>query len=153
MATMLYAGLRISETLALRPRDVDLSRGYVRVVAGKGGKDRVVSLDIALAPYLRAWRAIRPPGPCFFLSLRGTPLPSSQIRRSVKRYARKAGLELDVHPHLLRHSAASMWLNERGLSLREVQFLLGHTRIQTTEIYVHANPQDITRKLRVPWAG
>ncbi len=148
MAIMLFAGLRVSEALALRPRDVDLRQHMIRVVKGKGDKDRVVPIDLALEPYLHAWKAVRPVGPRFFLSLRGTPLLTSQVRRSVKRYARKAGLEVDVHPHLLRHTAASSWLTERGLNIREVQLLLGHADIRTTEVYLHANPVDIARKLR-----
>jgi integrase/recombinase XerD len=92
MATMLYAGLRCSEALALRPRDVDLSAYLLRVVQGKGKKDRVVPIDLTLEPHLLEWRARRPAGPRFFLTLQGRPLgdrylwdpPSSTKKEDVR---------------------------------------------------------------------
>jgi site-specific recombinase XerD len=148
LATMLYAGLRCSELLALRPRDVDLSAYLIKVVDGKGGKDRVVPIDAALEPYLLEWRARRPAGPRFFVTLGGQPVGDRYVRRMVKRYAMKAGLEENVHPHLLRHTCATAWLNERDLNVREVQILLGHARLATTERYLHATVPEIVRKLR-----
>lgn len=147
MQTMLLAGLRCSEALQLRPRDVDL-REYLIRVRGKGDKDRVVPIEPALERDLLAWRTIRPAGPTFFTTLRGNPVDGRYVRRMVARYGLKAGVRQHVHPHLLRHTAASSWLNERGLSLREVQVLLGHARIATTELYLHASLPDIARKMR-----
>ena len=147
MATMLYAGLRCAEATGRRPRDVDL-KGYLLHVRGKGDKDRVVPIDLALEPLLLEWRRIRPPGPRFFTTLDGGELEGRHVRRMVKRRAKKAGIETDVHPHLLRHTCATVWLNERKLSLREVQALLGHSRIATTERYLHASLPEIVAKLR-----
>lgn len=152
MATMVYAGLRCAELLALRPRDVDLSRYLIRVVQGKGKKDRVVPIVPELERDLLAWRTIRPAGPRFFLTLRAAPIHPSYVRRMVKRYGAKAGLEEDVHPHLLRHSCATAWLNETGLNVREVQVLLGHARLATTERYLHASLPEIVAKLRAAMA-
>ncbi|MGH3052787.1 MAG: tyrosine-type recombinase/integrase [Gaiellaceae bacterium] len=148
MAAMLYAGLRCAEALALRPRDVDFSTYLIAVVDGKGGKDRVVPIDAALEPLLLEWRRRRPPGPRFFSTLAGKELGDRYVRRMVKRYAEKAGIDEDVHPHLLRHSCATAWLNERDLNVREVQVLLGHARLATTERYLHVSMPDIVRKLR-----
>lgn len=148
MATMLYAGLRCSEALALRPRDVDLERFLLRVVAGKGKKDRVVPISTALEPLLLEWRRIRPPGPRFFSTLAGRELGDRYVRRMVARYGDKAGIEEDVHPHLLRHTCATAWLNEAKLNVREVQILLGHERLGTTERYLHASLPEIVAKLR-----
>ena len=149
MATMLYAGLRCAEALALRPRDVDFSRYLLIVVAGKGKKDRVVPISTALEPLLLEWRGKRPPSSRFFSTLTGGELGARYVRRMVKRYAEKAGIDEDVHPHLLPHTCATAWLNEEPkLNVREVQVLLGHKRLTTTERYLHASIPDIVEKLR-----
>lgn len=148
IATMLYAGLRCSELIALRPRDVDLNGYVIRVFGGKGGVDRVVPIEPHLELYLREWRAIRPAGPAFFTTLAGGRIGDRYVRESVKRYGRKSGLERDVHPHLLRHTCATYWLGERGLGIHEVKLLMGHKRITTTERYLHAAVPDLVTKMR-----
>lgn len=146
IATMLYAGLRAEEVTTLLPRDVDLER-YLIKVHGKGAKERVVPIEPALEPYLRAWRAERWPGPSFFTTRMGKPVATSELRRMVKRYGTKALIE-DLHPHLLRHSAANYWLTERRMTIEKVQFLMGHESLATTQLYLHANPADIAREMR-----
>jgi site-specific recombinase XerD len=147
MATMLFAGLRCAEAVSLRPRDVDLS-GYLIRVRGKGNKDRVVPIDETLEAFLVEWRALCPPGPRFFSTLAGGELDKGYVREMVARYGRKAEIPFRVHPHLCRHTAATRWLDELLLSSREVQMLLGHARLATTERYVHASVPDLVRKLR-----
>lgn len=147
MATMLKAGLRCNELLTIRPRDVNLKTRMIRVI-GKGNKERVVPIAGSLEADLREWSHLRKPGETFFNTLDGRPIHSSYVRRMVKRYALKAGIERDVHPHLLRHTCATAWLNEEPrISIYEVQFLLGHSRLATTERYLHASPVEIADKL------
>jgi len=150
MATMLLAALRCAEAIDLKPGEVRLKDYEIKVVNGKGGKSRVVPIAATLEPYLYEWRRIRPNSPFFFSTLDGRRLHESYVRRMVKRYALKAGIEDDVHPHLLRHTCASAWANEPpALALKEVQELLGHSRLSTTEIYLHTNPDEMKRKLRL----
>ena len=143
---MLFAGLRCAEVLSLRPRDVDLSR-YLLRVRGKGQKERVVPIEPELETYLLDWRARRAAGDRFFLTLAGQPVGDRYVREMVGRYALKAGIN-GVHPHLLRHTCATAWLEERGLELHEVQLLLGHSKLETTQRYLHASLPKLVRRFR-----
>lgn len=140
---LLYgAGLRVGEAAALDVRDVDLHRGEVRVL-GKGGVERVVPLPgaarTALRDYLDARRHAGVLAEPLFTSLRSPAdaprrLGARDIRRIVKARARGAGLVDRVHPHRLRHSYATHLL-DMGADLREIQELLGHASLSTTEKY------------------
>jgi site-specific recombinase XerD len=136
MRVFYRGGLRCAEALALRPRDVQLARHEIRVNAGKGGKDRVVWIDEATVEILARWKELRPRSEWFFCTLAGGQLSAADVRKMMARRGRKAGIELRVHPHLLRHTYASELL-EDGASLVEVQALLGHERLETTAIYAH----------------
>ncbi|MDE3130844.1 MAG: tyrosine-type recombinase/integrase [Acidobacteriota bacterium] len=142
---MLHAGLRCAEALALTPRDVDFKSYRLRVI-GKGSKERVVPIDPLLEQLLKDWRARRPAGRSFFNTLAGGSMNDRNVREMVKRRGLKAGVN-DVHPHLLRHTCATVWI-ERGLPLHEVQLLLGHARLTTTQRYLHASMPDLVAKFR-----
>jgi site-specific recombinase XerD len=132
------SGLRISEALALRPADVNLSAGTVRVLRGKNGKARTVALDALARSALEAWLAIRPEerGPLFCpISKPRQPLKSNHIRNRLRRLAARAGIEKRVHPHGLRHTYA-VELDSEGFSLREIRDLLGHANASTTDVYL-----------------
>lgn len=129
-------GLRCSEALDLRTRDVQFSRNEIRVNAGKGDKDRVVWADPTTIAYLERWRDLRPKTDWFFSTLAGARLSDSHVRHMVARRAAKAGIEIRVHPHMLRHSFASELLEE-GYTISAVQKLLGHERLDTTQVYLH----------------
>lgn len=146
IAAMLHAGLRCAEALSLTSRDIDFKTYRLRVM-GKGSKERVVPIDPFLEQLLKEWRARRPSGATFFNTLAGGPLDGRHVRRMVKRRGLKAGIN-DVHPHILRHTCATAWIAERRLPLHEVQLLLGHARITTTQRYLHASVPDLVAKFR-----
>jgi len=143
LVELLYgAGLRVGEAAALDVRDVDLHRGEVRVM-GKGGKERVVPLPAAaresLGEYLDSRRVPGILAEPLFPSLRSRDgrarrLGQRDIRRILKARARGAGIADRVHPHRLRHSYATHLL-DMGADLREIQELLGHASLSTTEKY------------------
>ncbi len=143
LVELLYgAGLRVGETSALDVRDVDLHRGDVRVM-GKGGKERVVPLPAAaresLGEYLDFRRAPGLLAEPLFPSLRPQNgrfrrLGTRDIRRILKARARQVGIVDRVYPHRLRHSYATHLL-DMGADLREIQELLGHASLSTTEKY------------------
>jgi len=144
MVELLYgAGLRVGELVSLDVRDLDLRRGDVRVW-GKGDKERVVPLAGAAREALEAWLALRKrPGflaEPLFTSLRPRSdgelgrLSARDVRRTLARRARRAGVAGRIHPHRLRHSYATHLL-DMGADLREIQELLGHASLSTTQKY------------------
>jgi site-specific recombinase XerD len=136
MRLMYRGGLRVSEALALTPRDVGFARNEIRVNDGKGGKDRIVWVDETSTEILRQWGDLRPRGSFFFSTLRGRQLSDRDVRAMVARRALKAGIRTHVHPHMLRHTFASEYLEDGG-ALHELKELMGHEDIRTTEIYLH----------------
>jgi len=143
LVELLYgAGLRVGEVSALDVRDLDLHRGDVRV-QGKGGMERVVPVPRAAREALDAYLACRPAAgrlaQPLFASVRKRRdgprrLGTRDVRRVVRARALATGIHERVHPHRLRHSYATHLL-DMGADLREIQELLGHASLQTTEKY------------------
>jgi len=150
MIELLYAsGLRISELANARLENFNFDERMVRVT-GKGNKTRVVPVGRkaceALAAYLSAERPklVKPRTSSeIFLSERGTKLTTARIWQIVKKHAKRAGLEKNVYPHLLRHSFATHLLSN-GADLRIIQEMLGHADISTTQVYTHVDQQRLT---------
>jgi integrase/recombinase XerD len=141
---MLYAtGMRVSEVAGLTLEDLDLGAGTVRCL-GKGSKERVMPLYeeacTAISAYLENGRpklaSHHADERTLFLNPRGEKLTRQGLWLIIKGYARQLGLEDRVTPHTLRHSFATHMLNG-GAGLREVQRLLGHANISTTQVYTH----------------
>lgn len=144
---LLYAtGMRVAELSALDVGDLDLERGTARVT-GKGNKQRVVPFGAAAGAALREWLGIRPSfisgdesrraQPALFLGSRGGRIDQRQVRRIVEKADLVTG-NRGLTPHGLRHSAATHLL-EGGADLRVVQEILGHSSLQTTQIYTHVS--------------
>lgn len=129
-----YTGMRRAELLNLRKKDVDLVRGMIFVSQGKGSKDRVIPIAVALQEPLKDYLS----------SLDGQKLFDIQpgrLYRLVRFYAQKAGL-VDFHPHSFRHYFATQLL-ERGANIKAVQELLGHESIETTAVYFDVIPRHL----------
>ena len=150
MLEMLYAaGLRVSELLALDLPALDLDQAQVRVL-GKGAKERIVLIGCPAVAAMRAYladgrvrlRASRKTAQggmaAVFLNRFGARLSVSMFTRRLTKYARAAGIEARVTPHMLRHSFATHLL-DGGADLRSVQELLGHENLATTQVYTQVS--------------
>lgn len=153
IATLYRAGLRIAEALALRPKDVDLAAGTVRVLRAKGGKQRLVGVDAETIALIERWIArrtklglngIHP----LFCTLGGGTMSRVQVEQHMKALATKAGIEKRVHPHALRHSRAYDMM-KNGIAVPIIQRALGHASLSTTATYLnHIAPQDVVDAMK-----
>jgi len=143
MSLMLYCGLRLSEVTNLKPGSINLTKGKLRVVSGKGNKDRDLAIPDYLIDLLDGWRKKRPAGDYFFSTLEGKKLSDRYIQQMVGRYARKAGINnKKVSPHTLRHSYATQYYKQTK-DIETLRRILGHTDIGTTTIYITLANKDI----------
>ena len=136
-------GLRVSELTELKIHDLFFDEGYIRVL-GKGNKERFVPINNRsiklITIYLESIRCHLKIGKKYtehvFLSRRGTSLTRAMIFTLIKKYASEAGIKKTISPHTLRHSFATHLL-QGGADLSDIQAMLGHSSIATTEIYTH----------------
>jgi len=128
-------GLRISEIVKLKKNDIDRSRGMLYIRQAKGKKDRYVPIPAPLRKDLKH-------------------IPIKCKKRSLQAAfddkVFKAKITKNVTFHTLRHSCASYYLSQ-GMDIKQVQQLLGHSRITTTEIYLHTNPEAIQKRMEEIW--
>lgn len=148
MLEVMYAsGLRVSELLSLKFRQVNVEKGVINVV-GKGNKQRKAPVGDYALDYLMQY--VNGPrkqnkgkkSDYLFLSKYGEPISRQYFFRQIKKYASLAGIEKEISPHTLRHCFATHML-EAGAELRAVQEMLGHTNIATTEIYTNISTERI----------
>ena len=143
---MLEAGLRVSEVVGLEFDDLNMTTCRLHIRDGKGGKDRNLWVPHELRDQIGQWLERRPDaeGEWLFVTRNGTQLDPRSIRRTVKRYAEKAGIRWadDVSPHTLRHTFATELL-QRTRNIRLVQKALGHARLSTTMIYTHIVDEEL----------
>lgn len=145
-------GLRVSELVSLKFSDVFMTERYIRVL-GKGSKERFVPMSGRAVRELLAWMERRgefqpKPGEedYIFISRIGKHLTRTMVLIAVKRLAEAAGIAKTISPHTLRHSFATALL-EGGADLRVIQELLGHERIDTTEIYTHIDTSRLRQEV------
>lgn len=152
---LLYAsGLRVSEMVELRLDQVDWKEGWVRVV-GKGSRERVVPCGNEALEKIRryvnevraVWEKADGRRGELFLNQRGGKLSRVRVWMLIKAYARSAGIEKSISPHTLRHCFATHLL-EGGANLRDVQEMLGHASLSTTQIYTHVDQRRLADAYR-----
>lgn len=154
LIALLYRGqLRISEALALRPKDVDHVAGTIRVLHGKGDKARTIGCDAGALALLELWVAKRKAlgfngRHAMFCTLDGKPVSDAYVRIMLKRIAAKVGIEKRVHPHAFRHTGAAE-LRAEGVDVGIISKQLGHTSIATTARYLdHVCPAAVVDAIR-----
>lgn len=150
LETMYATGMRVSETVKILLKKVDLKREYV-IACGKGSKERMIPLGRKAIQYLQHYiNFVRPQllhaeqnkaaeqVEELFVTDWGGPMTRQRVNELIDEYAKSAGITKKVTPHMLRHSFATHLLNN-GTDLRVVQELLGHADISTTQIYTHVD--------------
>ncbi|MFH1399100.1 MAG: site-specific tyrosine recombinase/integron integrase [Candidatus Woesearchaeota archaeon] len=148
---LLYAsGLRVSEAVSLKYGDLEPDDNFGWVRLGKGGKDRMFLLNDRLVKELNRYSKDNS-GPYIFSNALDEPISPRNVQKIVSKTAKKAGIKKRVTPHTLRHSFATHLL-ESGVSIRYIQELLGHSNLQTTQIYTKVSTDEL-RKIKSPLDG
>ena len=147
---VLYScGLRVSELCELRLGDLFFGEGYIRVI-GKGNKQRLVPVSGMARDRIQLYLEVRNKAhrkeEILFLNNRGKKLTRVMIFTIIKQAAQRAGIDKKISPHTFRHSFATHLL-EGGANIRQVQELLGHENILTTEIYTHLDNSHLRQTL------
>lgn len=147
MMELFYScGLRLAELVGLNLGDIDAQDRTVRVL-GKGAKTRILPVGRTALKALDRWLTVRgalaaADETAIFVSTRGTRLSPRSVQARIKYWARKQGIDVNLYPHLFRHSFATHVL-ESSSDLRGVQEMLGHADISTTQIYTHLDFQHL----------
>ncbi|MBD3948422.1 tyrosine recombinase XerC [Tuanshanicoccus lijuaniae] len=146
---LLYgSGLRVSELCELQLKQINQAIQMVRVI-GKGNKERIVpmsdSANAAVKSYVKEWRSLyltKDTNGHLFISEKGLPLKSYEVRNILESLKQAAGLTVSIYPHKLRHTFATHLLNN-GADMRSVQEMLGHENLSSTQIYTHLSTQQM----------
>ena len=135
-------GLRISELINLKINDIDTQRMLIQIRNSKGNKDRQVQLAEQIHQLIKQYNNEYNPKQFLFNGLNSYQYSTASIQKIIKRAAIKAGIRKNVTPHTLRHSFATHLL-EDGIDIRYIQTILGHSNIQTTQIYTHVSSRHL----------
>ena len=146
MIELLYScGLRVSELVGINIKDLDVNEGFVRVM-GKGGKARFSPIGSSAINILETYLTKRPESEsdALFLNQKALRISPRSVQNIVKKRALDVGVSINVHPHMLRHAAATHFL-QSSHDLRTVQEFLGHKSIKSTQIYTHLDFLELSK--------
>ena len=146
MIELLYScGLRVSELVGINIKDLDVNEGFVRVM-GKGGKARFSPIGSSAINVLETYLTKRPESEsdALFLNQKDLRISPRSVQNIVKKRALEVGVSINVHPHMLRHAAATHFL-QSSHDLRTVQEFLGHKSIKSTQIYTHLDFLELSK--------
>ena len=150
---MYRAGLRVSEALALRPCDIDLERGAIRILHGKGNRARTVGIDRGATKSIEVWITEHrargySAGDPLFVTASGRRITQGYLRRKLPELGKAAGIHKRVHAHGLRHTHASE-LRAEGIDIAVIKRQLGHVSLMTTIQYLdNLEPREVVACIR-----
>jgi len=149
MIEVLYSsGLRVGEAVKLKLKDIDADRNIIRITQGKGAKDRQTILSERLKEDLLKYLCTKRDNEIYLFSKGENHIVLKTAQKIIDNAAKKSNLNKKVTPHMLRHSFATHLL-EDGVDIRYIQKLLGHSRLETTQIYTHVANNDL-RNIKSP---
>ena len=146
MIELLYScALRVSELVGINFEDIDMDEGFVKVM-GKGGKARFSPMGQATIDVLKRYIKQRPncATNALFINQNNTRISTRTVQNVVKKRALQVGISINVHPHMLRHAAATHFL-QSSHDLRTVQEFLGHKSIKSTQVYTHLDFLELSK--------
>ena len=148
IVSLLYSsGLRVSELVNLKVDDLNLNENTGWIRRGKGNKDRLFATSSGLCSELKEYLESKGKGSKYVFS-RERPLTTRNIQKIIKGIRDRAGISKRVTPHTLRHSFATHLL-ENGVDIRKIQVLLGHSSLNTTQVYAHVSSEEL-KKIKNP---
>ena len=146
MIELLYScALRVSELVGINFEDIDMDEGFVKVM-GKGGKARFSPMGQTTVDVLKRYIKQRPncATNALFINQNNTRISTRTVQNVVKKRALQVGISINVHPHMLRHAAATHFL-QSSHDLRTVQEFLGHKSIKSTQVYTHLDFLELSK--------
>lgn len=151
--TMFYTGCRIGELIKLKVDDVDLAKNCINIRKPKGHNQssRVIPINYKLKNILEEYLPIRLGGETedsFFVLKRSGRISEGTVNMAIKKAGKKAGINKPLTNHILRHTFASL-LVEKGIDLKRIQALLGHSNLEITSIYLHSNPMRLREAINL----
>lgn len=144
LAIIYSCGLRVSEMINMKITDIDYERNTIWIRNSKSNKDRQVQLAFQIQELIKQYTLRYKPKQYLINGMNGGKYSSASIQKMIKATARRAAIVKDITPHTLRHSFATHLL-ENGTDIRFIQHILGHSNIQTTQIYTHVSTTHISK--------